>query len=378
MRCKTLSLLLLLCCGRYAIAVPQQNEAQLLAHRIQQLAGTAMREARIPSMTVAVVRGNRLVLSQGFGQSNLWAKTPAAPETVYVIGSTFKAMSAFALLQLVDAGKLRLDDPVDRYLGGVTIRGEFSSQPITFRHILTHTSGLPTAFGPHPVWGDSVPEPLLSFLRGGVLKAGRPPLVQFEYSNLGFTLLAYLVQNITGTEFRRHVRENIFKPLEMTDTDFEPRPGMVERLAMPYVPDPKTGRQTAVAWTKADAWPAGVVYGTVQDLANWLIVNLNGGEFRGRRLLRPETLAEMHRRQYEKFGGPTDYGFGNETTGYGLAWLTSVKAGEHYFAHSGSVAGYTAFLVGNLNRRTGCAVLTNGHKAHRQIAKMAEEILALL
>jgi CubicO group peptidase (beta-lactamase class C family) len=357
-------------------AVCAQDEAQGTAARVQPLVERAMREGRIPSLTIALVRGDRLLWSRGFGYSNLWAKTQASPASVYLIGSTFKAMSAFALLQQVEKGKLKLDDPVDRYLGGITIRGEFANQPVTFRHLLTHTSGLPTAFGPRPVWGESVPSPLADYLRGGILRISRPPMARFEYSNVAFTLLAYLLERVTGTEFRTHIRRHIFAPLEMTSTEFEPRPDMDERLAVPYVPDPRSGRNTPVARARADVWPAGIVYGTVQDMANWLIVNLNGGEFRGKRLLRPDTLAEMHRRQFEKFGGPTDYGFGNETTGYGLAWLTSVKAGERYFAHSGSVAGYTAFLVGNLNRRTGCAVLTNGHKAHRQIASLAEEALA--
>ncbi len=361
--------LLCFCCRP---AVPRPADEQRIAAAVQPMVEDAMRAGRIPSLTIALVAGERVIWAQGFGLANLRAKTAATPETVYLIGSTFKTMSAFLLLQQMERGKFRLDNPVGPYLGGLAIRGEVAGRPVTFRHLLTHTSGLPTAFGAHPVWGDTVPRPLAEYLRDA-LRATRPPLERLEYSNLAFTLVAYLVERLTGTEFRRLIRQRLFTPLEMTSTEFAPRPDMEERLAIPYVVE--AGRQEPVARTKADVWPAGIVYGTVQDMAHWLIVNLNGGEFRGKRLLRPETLEEMHRRQYDKFAGPTEYGFGNATTGYGLAWITSRKGGERYIAHSGSVAGYTAFLLGNLDRRLGCAILTNGNRAHRHIARLAEEAL---
>jgi CubicO group peptidase (beta-lactamase class C family) len=164
----------------------------------------------------------------------------------------------------------------------------------------------------------------------------------------------------------------------MNSTAFAPRPDMEERLAIPYIVDGNTGRHVPAARTKADVWPAGIVYGTVLDQANWLIVNLNGGEFRGRRLLRTDTVGQMHTRQFEKFAGPMEYGYGNGSTGYGLTWIISERDGNRFFAHSGSVAGYTAFLLGNLDRKLGCAILTNGNRAHRYLARLAEEALDTL
>lgn len=353
------------------------SAADQAATKIEPLVEQAMNEGKIPSATVALVAGDRIVWAKGFGYSNLRSRTPADPETVYLIGSTFKAMSTFALLQQMEQGKFRLDDPVNRYMNGLAIRGEDPAHPITFRHLLTHTSGLPAAFGGHPVWGETVPSPLPDYLRRS-LEVKRPPLERVEYSNLAFTLVAYLVEHLSGVPYKKYIQEQIFAPLQMTSTSFEPTPDMDERLAVPYAVEEKTGRQTPAARVKADVWPAGIVYGTVLDQANWLIANLNRGKFGDRQLLKPETHAQMLVRQYDKFARPMEYGYGNSTTGYGLTWIITERKGERFFAHSGSVAGYTAFLLGNASRKIGFAILTNGNRAHRHIAKLAEDALDLL
>lgn len=123
-------------------------------------------EGNIPSAAVALVAGDRRIWSGGFGTANLWARTPATAETVYIIGSTFKAMSALALLQQMERGAFRLDDPVRGHIPELPIGGEDPDDPITFRHLLTHTSGLGEAHGGFPVWGDSVPPPLEQYLPG--------------------------------------------------------------------------------------------------------------------------------------------------------------------------------------------------------------------
>src|SRR5689334_287125 len=147
----------------------------------------------IPSASIALIDGDKVVWTNAYGYSNLWARTPATPNTVYLIGSTFKAMSTIALLQQMEQGKFKLDDPVDNYLTDFKIQGEDPAHPITFRHLLTHASGLPGDFGGFPVWGDTVPPSLEDYLRKS-LKVDRAPLVKVEYSNMAYTLVAYLVQ----------------------------------------------------------------------------------------------------------------------------------------------------------------------------------------
>src|SRR6185295_4612920 len=108
-------------------------------------------EGRIPSAAIALVSGDKVIWSSAYGQSNLWSRTPATTSTVYLIGSTFKAMSTVALLQQMEQGKFKLDDRVSDYLTDFKIQDEDPQHPITFRHLLTHTSGLPGDFGPFSV-----------------------------------------------------------------------------------------------------------------------------------------------------------------------------------------------------------------------------------
>src|SRR5713226_3087440 len=133
-------------------------------------------EGKIPSAAIALIAGDRVIWTGAYGYSNLWARTPATPSTVYLIGSTFKAMSTIALLQQMEQGKFKLDDRVNDYLTDFKIQGEDAQHPLTFRHLLTHTSGLPGGdFGPLSVWGDTAPPPLEEYLRKS-LKVAKPPL----------------------------------------------------------------------------------------------------------------------------------------------------------------------------------------------------------
>ena len=331
----------------------------------------------IPSASIALVENDHVIWSSAYGYSNLWARTPATTNTVYLIGSTFKTMSTYALFQQMEQGKFKLDDPVNKYLGDIKIQGEDPQHPITFRHLLTHTSGLATDFGPFPVWGDTVPPPLEDYLRKS-LKVERPPMTKVEYSNTAFTLVGYLVQKFSGVPFKKYIQDQIFTPMEMTSTAFEPRPDMEERLAIPYVVDEKTGSQVGTVRMKASVWPAGLVYGTVMNQANWLICNLNDGVFKGKRLISHETIEQMMTRQFDQFKGGIEGIWGNESAGFGLTWWTEVRDGDRYFAHSGSVPGYTAFLLGNRDRKFGFAILTNGNRAHPHLFKLADKAMDLM
>ena len=359
------------------IASPQTVNVNRVVSELEPEIQRMMLAGNIPSCSVALIARDKVIWTNAYGYSNLWARTPAAPNTVYLIGSTFKAMSTVALLQLMEQGKFKLDDPVNKYLGDLKIQGEDSVHPITFRHLLTHTSGLPGDFGAFPVWGDTVPPPLEDYLRKS-LKVTRAPMVKVEYSNMAYTLIAYLVQKLSGVPYKQYIQEHIFTPLEMESTAFEPRPDMEERLSIPYVIDEKTHEQVGAVRVKASVWPAGIVYGTVLNQANWLIANLNGGVFKDKRLISQATLDQMFTRQYDQFKGGIEGIWGNETAGFGLTWWVEVRDGDHYIAHSGSLAGYTAFLLGNRDRKLGFAIMTNGNRAHPHLFKLADKAMDLM
>jgi CubicO group peptidase (beta-lactamase class C family) len=338
----------------------------------------AMLDGQIPSITVALTDRVGELWAGAYGESNLWAGTPASTQTVYLIGSTFKAQSTIALLQQMENGLFQLDDPVDPYLGGFRIRGEEPGFPVTFRHLLTHTSGLPTDYGGHDVWGETVPAPLPVYLERS-LEVRSPPVEKVVYSNMAYALVGYLVERFSGMPYKDYIRERIWRPLGMTSTAFSPTPEMEERLSIPYVPNRDTGRPTPAGRTKADVWPAGIVYGTVHDQASWVRFNLGDGAVEGGRLLKPETMEQMHTLQFRQFAGSAmGGGWGYENPGYGLTWWLSTRNGERFFAHSGSVSGYTAFVMGNRTRGFGIAVLSNGNRAHPHLVRICNLALDLL
>ncbi len=361
----------------FAISVFAQNiDVNKLATDLEPEIRRAMIEGKIPSATVALVSGDKVIWTGSYGESNLWAQTPATTNTVYLIGSTFKTMSTVALLQLMEQGKFKLDEPVSKYLD-FQIQGDDPKNPVTFRNLLTHTSGLEGDFGAVPVWSNSAPMPLDEYVRKS-LKVAHPPMSKVEYSNAAFTFIGYLVEKFSGVPYRKYIQENVWKPLEMNSTAFDPTPDLDERLSVPYVVNKETGKQQPTTRIRAAVFPAGVVYGTISDQANWLIANLNGGVFKGNRIISQATMDQMMTRQYDQFKGGIEGIWGNETAGFGLTWWTQIRDGDRYFAHSGSVDGYTAFLLGNRDRKFGFAILTNGNKAHPHLFKLADRAMDLM
>jgi CubicO group peptidase (beta-lactamase class C family) len=337
-----------------------------------------MIDGGIPSITVALTNRDGEVWSAAFGESNLWAGTPATTNTVYLIGSTFKAQSTVALLQQMEQGKFDLDDAVHDYLD-IEIRGEDPADPVRFRHLLTHTSGLPVDFGPHLVWGNTAPLPLDAYMADS-LRAETAPLQGVVYSNMAYSLAAYLVEQFSGVPYKEYIREHVWGALGMTSTAFDLRPSMEERLAIPYVPDERTkDGLVPTQRLKANAWPAGIVYGTIHDQARWVSFNLRDGTADGTRLLTEATIEEMQSLQYEQFSGQgIPEGWGYEDPGYGLTWWTTTRQGESFFAHSGSVPGYTAFVMGNRTLGHGVVFLTNGHRAHPHLIRLSNLALDLM
>lgn len=371
------SLVIILLITMPVILMAQSFDRDIINIELEPAVKQMLLEGNIPSCSIALVAGEEIVWTNAYGYTNIWARTLAVPRSVYLVGSTFKAMSMYALLQQMDQGKFKLDDPVSKYMGDFKIEGEDPGNPVTFRQMLTHTSGLPGGFGPHMVWGDSVPLTLDEYLNERI-KVERPPLEKVEYSNRAYTLIAWLVEKFSGMDYKKYMRENILDMIEMYDTDFYPRSDMEERLAIPYAVDSKSKKNIPATRLKADVWPAGIVYGTILNQANWLITNLNGGVYKGHRFISEETFNEVMTKQYDQFSGPISAGWLNDTTGYGLTWWISERNGDKLFAHSGSVPGYTAFLTGNLDKKTGFAIMTNGNRAHAHLFKLAQKALDVL
>ena len=343
---RQLSLLVLLVLpGSAAIAQSGRFDLGKTKTVLTGLIEKTLAENGVPSMSIALVRGDSIVWKAAFGYSNMRTRTPATTETLYSTGSSFKSVTATAVMQLAEQGKLKLDDPINQYLGESQVHDQ-SDKPVTFTHILSHWSGLRNGAETKPIWSRTLPKTLEAMTSG--LSSVRAPETKWEYNNFAYGTAGLLVQKISGVEYEKYMVDNVLKPLGVTTPHpVYPSPEMVERMALPYGAGGSLGKPAPVAQVHFDVYPAGDIYLTAEDMARYLIAQLNGGVFHGNRILSEESVREMHK---PRFGG--DYGFG--------FWMVHDSASGHTLIHhGGAIAGQRAFLIGDLDARVGVYYMTN-------------------
>ena len=317
---------------------------------LKRFVSAEMASRKHPGSSVSVVEGDEMVWAKGFGYSNLQGGERATPETVYRCASITKPVITTGFLQLYEEGRFGLDDPANDHLD-VKIKTAFSEQP-TIRNLLTHYSGMPVRVGPI-VQSEDETIPLREYVRTAA-RTIRPPGERWEYCNTAFNIIGYLFEVFTGQPYDAYCREHILKPLEMHSSDFEVTPRLKGALAQGYHrkggPDGEIEPAISYIDGTRPAHPSGSLLSTVKDLANFTIAHLNGGVFKGRRILKPETVDEMHRLQAST---------GNSRSGMGLSWFRTIHYGEVMLSHTGSVPGFTNHLAFYPDLKLGVCWLSN-------------------
>jgi len=312
-----------------------------------QLIERSMDERGVASTSVALVKDDKIVWKAAFGYSNLRTKTLATPETIYSTGSTFKSVTATALMQLAEQGKLKLNDPINRYLGEDRVQDQLQAEvQVNFNHLLSGWSGLLPGASVQPIWGRELPPTLEEFTSR--LYSIRAPETKWEYNNYAYGTAGLLVQKISGQEYEEYMVEHILKPLGVTTPHpAYPSPDMVEMMALPYSAGGSRGTPTPVGQVHFDVYPAGDLYLTAEDMARYLGAHLNGGVFNGQRILSEESVKDMHT---NRFGGDYALGF----------WVeTDENNGHTIIQHGGSIAGQRSMLRGDVDAKVGIYYMTN-------------------
>jgi CubicO group peptidase (beta-lactamase class C family) len=290
-----------------------------------------MRRSRLPAVALAVVRPDRQVYAAAFSRDG----TPLSPDTPFLLGSVTKTITALAIAQLADAGKLRFDDAVATHLPGFALDAPDSGRTITLRHALTHTSGLSQWSG-HDRRAQREG-------RFDHIRPVRPPGTGVEYSSLNFIILGKVVEAASGMPYGDYVRVHIFGPLEMRNSFTDLASARVNGLVQGHrylFGLAIAGRETQ---QPAPLVPAGFAISSARDLGNYLGMLLNDGSFRGRQIVSPAALAEML----------TPWGGG--ATGPGMAW----GIGTSTIGHAGSTPTFSARLSLLPRERYGIALLAN-------------------
>lgn len=281
--------------GAAYAAEPDINDRATLEAYVDGVVKPLMKTNNSPSGTVTIARNGEIILAKGYGFEDIADQTPVDPyRTLFRPGSVSKLSTWVSVMQLVEQGKLDLDTDVNEYLETFQIKDTFA-EPITLRHIMTHTTGFEDGGLGYLIIDD--PEKALT-LRDSMERYQpervNPPGVQTAYSNYATALAGLIIENISGLSFRDYVQQNIFDPLQMTHSSFaEPLPPkLAEHMATSYTVE-------AGAYVEkpfeiiANFAPAGSESATSPDMVRFARAILNGGELDGRRILKAETVAQM-------------------------------------------------------------------------------------
>lgn len=307
----------------------------------------------IPGLAIGIVHGDKLVWAKGYGKADLATGAPMTPATPLRVGSVSKMFTATAVLQLRDAGKLRLDDPVSRHLPFFAVKTEFAAAgPITVEHLVTHTSGLPRE-GAFPYWTTHV------FPSREELRASLPsqsavfaPGEKIKYSNLGMALAGEVVAAASGSSWSDYVERHLLGPLGMKNSSAAPGPELVGRLARAYQRKGPGGERILMEYYETGAIaPAAAVVSTVEDLARFASFHLGAG---GEEVLSAATRRDMQRLRY------LDPGW---KSGRGLGFLISRREERTLVSHGGWIGGHRADLLLDPARNIAVVVLTNADDA---------------
>jgi len=315
------------------------------------------------SVSIALLQGDRIVWTAAYGKANVTTGTLSTPATVYSTGSTSKSVTATAVMQLVEQGKIDLDAPVNRYFKTARVQDRLQvNEPVTVRHMLTHTSGLTCDVRTVPIFSRTLP-PTLADLTARTYSVRRPG-EKYEYCNAAYGILGYLIEEVSGQEFERYIVENVLTPLGSEATaPVRPTARMADIMARPYVRG-DDGKPEPTQQVFFDVYPAGDLYMTATDMARYLGAHINGGAFGGKRILSEASVAEMHKNQSPTPENPYGFGFAVHTA----------PDGHKIITHTGAVPGFNAYLGGDVTSKLGVYVMTNSG-GHQPIGRAVLELM---
>ncbi len=309
-----------------------------------------MQAMKLPGLALGIVRDDQVVYLMGYGIADP-AGRPVTPQTPFRLASVSKTLTAVAIMQLVDAGQVELDAPVQRYLPWFRLADEEASRRITLRHLLYHTSGIPQTAGYDNFYnGDQSDTALEQNVRQlSRVKLNRPVGAAYQYANLNYDVLGLIVQTVSGQTYEAYIQDHIFTPLVMYQSFTSQAEAQNHGMAAGYrrwfglpipadLPDDRATR------------PSSFLISSAEDLTHLLIAELNSGQYSSATLLSPQSIAETQRPVVAI--GDTDW-----HSGMGLD--VGELNGVNMVAKTGGTANYYARIVLVPDSRWGVVVLAN-------------------
>lgn len=324
----------------------------------------ALVEWEVPGAAVAVVKDDKIIYAKGFGVKEIGKSGKIDEHTLFGIASNSKAFTATALAMLVDEGKLDWDDKVTKHLPDFKLADEYVTREITIRDLLSHRSGLP-AYGGDIIWwgGDYGRSDIVQRIR--FLKPAYSFRSTYAYQNIPFIIAGQIIEKVSGKTWDEFVKTRILQPLRMNETttslrDFSPN----VNKTTPHFRDIESKKTFPVVWRNMDNGAAAAgINSNVLDMANWLRLQLNEGEFEGKRLVSQKNIREIQSPQtIMRFTNPPEPKLKSNFRAYGLGWSLREYAGYKMVWHSGWTDGQLSMTAMIPEKRVGVVVLTNVHQ----------------
>jgi CubicO group peptidase (beta-lactamase class C family) len=309
---------------------------------------------RIPGLALGIVKGDRIAYMRGFGTADDSGRA-VTPQTPFVIGSVSKSFTALAIMQLVEAGKVELDAPAQRYVPWFRVADEKASAEITVRHLLNQTSGLSTktgrSFQGSGDTSDSALETAVRKLSSAELTA--PVGKKHQYSTINYSVLGLIVQAVTGRSYESYVQTHIFDPLRMRHSFTSEAPAEEQGLATGYNYVFGRPREADLPFNRRLV-AAGYLISSAEDMSRYLIAQLNHGRYRTASVLSPAGVDQLHQPV-----APTP----KTEESYGMGWFVGQINDIPAVYHQGETPNFHSNAVLVPASRTGVIVLMNAENS---------------
>lgn len=325
----------------------------------------------VPGASLGILSGDD-VMDAAAGVLNRRTGVEATTDSVFQIGSITKVWTATLVMQLVDEGRVDLDEPVVSYLPDFRVADAGVTRRVTTRHLLAHTSGIDGDLFLDTGRGDDCIEKYVAVCAD--LKQNHPLGATMSYCNSGYTVLGRLVEVLRDKPWDVVLRERLFAPLGLSSAGTLPEEALLHRAAVGHITPPGEEIQVAPVWgIFRSAGPAGLIHATAREVLEFAKLHLDDGVAPdGTRVLSTDTARAMREPQVEV---PDPYTLGSH---WGLGWILMTWSGRPVYGHDGSTIGQGAFLRILPDARLAVCLLTNGGHGRDLFQDLYAEIFAEL
>jgi CubicO group peptidase (beta-lactamase class C family) len=315
----------------------------------------AIKDWQVPGLAIAIVCDEEVVFTRGFGMRDIESELPVTTKTLFAIGSCTKAFTTFIMGILFDEGKIDWDSPVTEYIPEFRLYDPIATDLITSRDLVTHRSGLPRHDFTWYNNSKDTREDVVRHLR--YLQPSAELREKYQYNNLMFLTAGYLVERVTDQTWEETVRESIFEPLGMNNSNFSVFESQKSGdYALPY--EEENDQLVHIPFRQIDLiGPAGSINSNVEDMSKWLLVHLNNGKYKEEQLITPVSLADIHSPHMTM--GVSQSRPEISQGSYGLGWVVDTYRGHLRIHHGGGIDGFTTQVVLFPNDNVGMVIIAN-------------------